>query len=176
MRIAVYGGSFNPPHVGHAMVASWLRWTDSVDQVWLVPTAAHAFAKKLTPFEQRVRWLGAFVDTLGPWAEVCSIEASLPKPSYTFDTLQALGARHPEHSFRLVIGADNLVQRHLWHRWADIEAAYAPIVVGRAGYPEVPDAPTFPGVSSSEVRDRLAQGLSVAHLVPASVLALLETQ
>ena len=176
MRIAVYGGSFNPPHVGHAMVASWLRWTERADQVWLVPTASHAFSKKLTPFELRVRWLRAFAETLGPWTQVCTIEATMPSPSYTFDTLEALAAKHPEHSFRLVIGADNLAQRHLWHRWSDIEAGYDPIVVGRAGYPPVPDAPTFPGVSSTVVRERLAQGLSVAHLVPAAVLPLLEAE
>lgn len=175
MRIAVYGGSFNPPHVGHAMVASWLRWTDLADQVWLVPTAAHAFSKKLTPFELRVRWLEAFSESLGPWAQVCTIEATLPTPSYSIDTLQALRAAHPDHSFRLVIGADNLAQRHLWHRWPDIEAQFDPIVVGRAGYPEVDDAPTFPGVSSTDVRARLADGRSVVHLIPAQVLALLET-
>lgn len=173
MRIAVYGGSFNPPHVGHAMVASWLQLCGRADQVWLIPTASHAFAKELAPFAQRVACCEALAGSLGPWCRVSRIEAELPTPNYTFDTLSELSRRHPEHSFRLVIGADNLEQRHLWHRWEDIAAGFDPIVVGRAGYAEIPDAPTFPGVSSTQVRRLLAAGSPVDHLVPLAVLQVL---
>ena len=170
MRVAVYGGSFNPPHVGHAMVACWLRWTERVDQVWLLPAFAHPFDKELVPFRMRVGFCEALVDSLGPWARVEPIEEELPRPSYTIDTLGALAARHPSHRFRLVVGADALPTLSQWKRWDLIERQFPPIVVGRQGYPEVSDAPVFPDVSSTEIRRRLRGGEAVDHLVPAAVL------
>lgn len=173
MQIAVYGGSFNPPHVGHAMVAAWLRWTKQVDSVWLVPAFDHAFSKELAPFDVRMRACLALASLVD--AHVSPIESTLPKPSYTWNTLCVLRERHPEHRFRLVVGADTLNDTDAWHRWADIELEFKPIVVGRGGYPPVPGAPTFPEVSSTHIRALLAEGKPVDHLVPASVLAVLRS-
>lgn len=170
MRIAVYGGSFNPPHVGHAMVAGWLRWADRADQVWLIPAFSHPFDKALAPFASRVAACEALAALVGPWVRVDPIEATLPTPSYTIDTLATLSARHPEHQFRLVVGADVLPTTDAWKRWDEIVARHAPIVVGRGGYPDVPGAPTFPSISSSEVRAALSEGRGVDHLVPDGVL------
>lgn len=172
MRIAIYGGSFNPPHMGHALVAAWLQWTDKADQVWLLPTYEHAFGKDLAPWAKRLAWCRAFANDVGG-VEVCTIERDLPTPSYTIDTLRALASRHAEHTFRLVIGSDNLAVLDKWKAWEAIERDFAPIVVGRTGYPCPPGAMVFPEVSSTDVRDRLARGDAVDHLVPASVLALL---
>lgn len=180
MRVAVYGGSFNPPHVGHAMVASWLLWTDRADAVWLVPVYRHAFegrhGKQLAPFLERMAWCRAFAADVGPAVAVCGIEAELPTPSYTIDTLGHLAAAHPEHSFRLVVGADVLEQRHAWKGWDRIEREFDPVVVGRQGYPAPRDRPSvdFPGVSSSDIRARLASGQPIRHLVTRRVAALLE--
>jgi nicotinate-nucleotide adenylyltransferase len=171
MDVAVYGGSFNPPHVGHAMVAGWLTWTERAEQVWLLPAASHAFRKALAPWSQRVAMCEELARMLGPRVQVCGIESELPAPSYTWVTLSALRERHPEHRFRLVVGSDTLEQTHLWHRWVDIEREFSPLVVGRVGYAEVPGAPTFPGVSSTSIREALARGEAVDHLVPAAVLA-----
>lgn len=169
MRVAVFGGSFNPPHVGHAMVVAWLLWTDRADEVWLLPTWRHAFDKPLAPFEVRVRACEALAGVVGERVRVETIEATLPAPSYTVNTLDALAARHPEHGFRLVVGADVLAQAGEWRDWEGIVARYRPIVVGR-GDAAVEGAPTFPAVSSTEIRKRLAAGLPVDHLVPAAVL------
>ena len=169
MEIAVYGGSFNPPHVGHALVASWLLWTRRTDAVWLLPAAEHALDKVLPPFDRRAALCDALAAEL-EGVEVCRIEADLPRPSYTWNTLNALSERHPEHTFRLVVGADILGETDRWHRWEDIARVFRPIVVGRGGYPPVPDALTFPEVSSRDIRARLADGRRVDHLVPACVL------
>jgi nicotinate-nucleotide adenylyltransferase len=171
MRIAVYGGSFHPPHVGHAMVAAWLLWTRQVDQVWLVPAFDHPFAKDLPSHAERMRWCAALASAVGEGVLACGIEAELERPSYTILTLEALRARHPEHGFRLVLGADAYAQTGSWRRWADIEREFSPIVVGRAGYAEVADSVSFPNISSTEVRERLRAGMPVDHLVPAAVLA-----
>lgn len=171
MRVAVYGGSFNPPHVGHGMVAAWLRWTDQVDEVWLVPSFAHPFGRTLAPFGRRLVLCQALARTVGPWVRVVPIESELPTPSYTFHVLEALAARHPDHRFRLVVGADIVDQTDRWHRWADIVERYEPLFVGRQGYPTPAGAIDFPGVSSTEVRRRLAAGDSVDALLPAAVRA-----
>lgn len=173
MRIAIYGGSFNPPHVGHAMVASWLGWIDRVDEVWLLPTAGHPFAKRLLPFELRAGLCEALAACAGPHVKVCTLEAELPRPSYTVDTLKELSARHPEHVFQLVIGADILPDTPRWKDWDTIAADYQPIVVGRGGYPPIDGMPTFPEVSSTEIRARHDAGQSIQALVPAGVRALL---
>ena len=133
MRVAVYGGSFNPPHVGHGMVAAWLRWTDRTDEVWLVPSFAHPFGRELAPFGRRLVLCQALARTVGPWVRVVPIESELPTPSYTWHVLQALTARHPDHDFRLVVGADVAQQTDRWHRFDAIQAHYDPIFVGRQG-------------------------------------------
>ena len=171
MVVGVYGGSFNPPHVGHAMVAAWLGWTRRVDEVWLLPAFLHAFDKPLAPWPTRLAACRALARAVGPHVHVCEVEAELPTPSFTIRTLETLAARHPGHRFRLVVGADVLAQTRQGHAWPRIAAEFEPICVGRIGYPPVPDAPTFPDVSSTEVRRRLAEGEPVDHLVPAEVLA-----
>jgi len=174
MKIGVYGGSFNPPHVGHAMVASWLRWTARVDEVWFLPAYAHPFDKALADHALRVRWCEALVSTLGPGFRVEGIESVLPRPSFTIDTLNALSERYPSHRFQLVVGADVLPTTVQWKNWPLIERRYSPIVVGRAGYAPIEGTIAFPEVSSTEIRRRLLAGERVDHLVPAEVLALLD--
>lgn len=169
MRVAVFGGSFNPPHVGHAMVAGWLTWTDRVDEVWLVPTLSHAFEKALAPFERRLAACEALAAAVGPRVKVSPIEAELPTPSFTINTLEALAARHPGHRFHFVVGADNLGSFAKWRAWDRIAAEFAPIVVGR-GARSVEGAPSFPDVSSTEVRRRLAAGEPVDAFVPRAVI------
>ena len=177
MRIAVYGGSFNPPHVAHGMVASWLLWTGLADEVWLVPVYKHAFEgwhnKALAPFDRRISWCKALAADVDPRVRVCEIERHLDTPSYTIETLRALAAQHPDHRFRLVVGADALPTLPKWRAWPEIEEEFAPIVVGRAGYPDVPDAISFPALSSTEIRERLESGRPVNHLVTAGVARLL---
>ena len=178
MVVAVYGGSFNPPHVAHAMVAGWLLWTRRAEQVWLVPVFQHAFEgrqdKTLAPYERRVRWCEAMAEDIDRvHVSVSRIEAHLTTPSFTIDTLRALRARNPEHTFRLVVGADVLPQTPQWKAWDDIVREFPPIVVGRANHPPVADSIQFPDVSSTEIRRRLQAREPVAHLVTARVNALL---
>ena len=173
MQIAVYGGSFNPPHVGHGMVASWLYWTGLVDEVWLMPSFSHPFSKELTPFDTRVAWCTAFAEDIGPWIRVTDIEKELPTPSYTIDSLSAIQARHPAHQFRFVVGADVIPDLPKWKHWNAIESDFTPIIVGRDGYPNPDRSVVFPGVSSSQIRQMLADNQDVGHLVTRSVLSLL---
>ena len=177
--VAIYGGSFNPPHVGHALVAQWVVWTGRADAVWFVPVYQHAFEgrheKTLAPFAERVRWCEALVSELGSRFEVSTVESTLPPPSYTIHTLEHLAQTHPQTTFRLIIGADSIPDLPAWHRWADIETGFQPIIAGRQGHvpPSGGGTVDFPNVSSTEIRARLADGRPVDHLVTRGVAALL---
>ena len=175
MRIAVYGGSFNPPHVAHGLVVSWLLSTGQVDEVWLVPVFGHAFEgvhqKRLAAFADRVRWCRIMAEETGPRVQVSEVEAMLSVPSFTIDTLDHLAAAHPDDDFRLVVGADVLDQVGSWRDWPGIQARYAPIIVGREGHPPPQGVPVFPDISSTEIRRRLADGESIEGLVSPGVAA-----
>ncbi len=172
MRVGVFGGSFDPPHVGHGMVAAWLHWSGLCDEVWLVPTYVHPFAKDLGPFHWRVAMATALADAVGPWVKVEPIEASLAAPSFTVVTLDALSLRHPTHRFRLVMGADNVPDAPKWREWDRVLAQYDPIIVGRLGWPEPGGSPVFPDVASRDVRGRKADGRPYAHLLVPAVARL----
>lgn len=173
MRVAIYGGSFNPPHIGHAMVAAWLLWTERVEEVWLVPTGSHAFGKHLLPFERRAALAAALARAVSAQVSVCAVENERPGPSYTIDTLTQLAETYPHHRFQLVVGADILPDTPRWRSWDAIAAQFDPIVVGRGGYPPIEGAPSFPEVSSTAIRALHNAGAPIDHLVPAGVARLL---
>lgn len=171
-RIAVYGGSFDPPHIAHVLVAAWALSMGEVDRVLVLPALEHALGKSAgASFEQRVAMCERAFAAL-PGATVDPLEQELGAPSRTFHTLEALRRRHPTASFRLVIGSDILSETHRWFRWDDVAALAPPLLVGRAGYVNAGEASlVMPEVSSSRIRSALAAGEDVTAWVPASVLA-----
>ena len=180
MRVAVYGGSFNPPHVAHGMVAAWLLWTGQADEVWLVPVFRHAFegvhGKALAPFSTRLAWCAALAADIDPRIRVSPIESELPTPSFTIETMRALRERNPDVELRLVVGADVLPQLPKWRAWDALQAEFSPIIVGRAGHPSPEGTVRFPDISSTEIRRRLEAGESVQPLVTRGVAALLRAE
>lgn len=177
MRIALLGGSFNPPHVGHLMNAYFVLATREVDRVWLMPVFRHPFAKKLAPFADRVRMCELAAARFAGGVEVTTVEAEAPGSGRTVETLEYLIGRHPEHRFALVIGTDILPERSKWKDFDRIERLADVIVVPRAGFPS-PEGrgPALPEVSSTEVREKLARGEDVSALVPREVLAYVREQ
>lgn len=172
MRIALLGGSFNPPHVGHLMNAYYVLATREVDRVWLMPVFQHPFAKVLAPFDDRVRMCERAAARFAGGLEVTRIEELAPAGSKTVDVLELLMARYPEHRFSLVIGSDILPERSKWKDFDRIERMVEVIVVPRAGYPSpLAQGPALPEVSSTEVRERLARGEDVSAHVPREVLS-----
>jgi nicotinate-nucleotide adenylyltransferase len=184
MRVGVYGGSFDPPHVAHQRAVELVAASPEIDRVLVVPVYEHAFDKALVAFEHRVRMCELCM--LGhPDVEVSPLEAELEAPSFTLNTLRALSLRHPDYELRLVVGADVLRDVGKWHRFGEV-CALAPLFpLGRAGVLSDAAPPAvLPDVSSSEVR-ALLRGRTSAELpeelqqrleplVPASVLAYIE--
>lgn len=174
MRIALFGGSFNPPHVGHQLAALYVLETESVDELWFVPAFRHPFDKPLVAFEDRLRMCERAAAALGPRVRVSDIEAALGGPSRTLRTVQTLQARHPEHEFALIIGSDLVDQLDTWSGAEELRRLVSFLVVGRAGHAPPGGGGSavvaIPDVSSTEIRAALAMGQPVGHLVPKSVL------
>jgi nicotinate-nucleotide adenylyltransferase len=188
--LAVLGGSFNPPHLGHAMLPGYLLARADATRVLVAPCYDHPLGKSLAPFERRMSWVRAAMGPYDARVEVSRIEAELAGerdgPSYTFDLLEAIAAREPGVRVRLVVGSDitRSGETDRWHRWDDIVARFDPIIVPRDGWAE-PGAAALPEVSSTVVREQLAViraggvGLELARAalrraVPAAVADALE--
>jgi nicotinate-nucleotide adenylyltransferase len=167
VRVALYGGSFNPPHLGHqlACAVALAAARPAIDEVWLVPTFVHAFGKPLAPFDDRVAMCERAARIFGGRAKVSRIEEELGGASYTLNTWDALHARFPADEFALLIGADIAPERPRWHAWPELSARARFLVVGRAGYEAGASTPhdqrlpiDLPALSSTEARRRLAAG------------------
>jgi nicotinate-nucleotide adenylyltransferase len=158
--VAIYGGSFDPPHVSHVLAAVYALKVGGFDQVLVVPVFEHAFHKQLTPFQHRVRMAElAFMGIEG--VQVSPVERELATPSLTLRTLEHLAALHPDWSLRLLVGSDVLSETSKWHAFERISALAPPYVVSRPGH-QHPDAQALalPDVSSTRVREALLRRTS----------------
>lgn len=171
MEIGVFGGSFNPVHIGHIGLAKAMVSRGVVDNVWLILSPHNPLkeVEGLASDEDRLEMLKlACRGQKGLHA--CDVELTMPRPSYTVDTLRELSRRYPQHRFRLIIGADNMAIFDRWREPDYILSHYSPIVYPRAGF-ECADALNLPmfDVSSTEIRDRIAQGKPLSKLLPPAV-------
>lgn len=164
-RVALLGGSFNPPHVAHQLVALYVLETQPVDELWFVPVYEHVFGKQLAPFADRMAMCELLAAPLGARVRVTRVEEELAQQpgfagSRTLDLVLHLRRTRPELELRLVIGTDILGESHKWYRWADVVAAAPLIVIGRGGYPlsdgSVATGVAMPQISSTEIRGALA--------------------
>jgi nicotinate-nucleotide adenylyltransferase len=171
MIVGIFGGTFDPPHLGHLGAARAALDSGEVDEVWLVPVLAHRFGKTPAPFEDRLamcRLLVAGEEGM----EVSEMERELERPGYTLDLVEALGRAHPEARFRLIAGADIYHERHEWHRYDDIAALAPPLYVAREGVAPIPEPtlPAPPPVVATEVREALARGERPVDALPEAIL------
>jgi nicotinate-nucleotide adenylyltransferase len=178
-RVALFGGSFNPPHVAHQLVALYVLETQPVDELWLVPAYVHAFGKQLASYEDRIAMCELLVPALGPRVKVSRVEEELARrpgfvASRTLDLVQHLIGEGYE--VRLVVGSDVLAETGKWYRWPEVAALAPPIVVGRDGHDLPPGAVvtgvSMPAISSTRIRESIARGdlAALTGLLPRQVL------
>ena len=186
MKIGIFGGSFNPIHSGHAIIAHHIITSGAVDRLWLMVSPVNPLKvdnERQVDDTDRLRMVEMVTRPLEN-VETSAFEFTMPKPSYTIDTLNALQAKFPNDEFYLVTGADNWVIFDRWRNSEEILAKYHLLVYPRLGYdvviPEelrdrvtLVDAPIIE-LSSTAVRERLAKGLSVRYYVPDEVLGYIE--
>ncbi len=183
--LAVLGGSFNPPHIGHALIPSYLRLRGLATRIVVAPCWSHPFAKSMAPFDVRLCWTRAAMSCHGDEVIVSDLEAELAAgrgqgPSYTIELLEALAERSPGYDVRLVIGTDIVARGEFdrWHRVDELRRRFPPIIIARSGYSN-PEECALPEVSSTAIRDLLADPSApgarerLAASVPAALLPLL---
>jgi nicotinate-nucleotide adenylyltransferase len=184
-HIGILGGSFNPVHIGHMMLASYIvQWT-SLDKVWLTLSPQNPLKQpnEMMPDMQRLAMLEIATKDIEN-VEVCDIELSMPKPSYTINTLDLLSHRHPGKKFHLIIGSDNW---NIFQQWKDYEriiSDYGVIVYPRPGYPvgniyqdgvTVIDAPES-SLSSTFIRRAIRNGKDMNFFLPNGVYKYITTR
>jgi nicotinate-nucleotide adenylyltransferase len=180
-RIGLLGGTFDPPHVAHLVLAEVARRELSLDELWFVPARMppHKPAARVSPPAVRLQLLRRALAGLDGF-RIEPIELSRRGPSYTVDTLETLHARRPGVEWWLVLGADMLADLPRWRRPARVlelaGIAAAPRPGARMAWPralprarfQALDAPCLE-LSSSDLRARVARGASIRFLVPEGV-------
>ena len=179
-RVGVFGGSFNPVHWGHVRLAEWIVRHGWADEVWLMVSPRNPLKEQagLLPEAERLDMARLAAGEVAG-VRASDFEFSLPRPSYTWRTLEALRAAFPATAFSLIIGADNWQHFDRWARPDYIRAHHKLLVYPRPGYPldasALPDgvdllgAPVF-DFSSTRVRKLLRENGDASRLVPAPVL------
>ena len=186
MKIGIFGGSFDPIHIGHAIIAHHIISNGVVDRLWMMVSPMNplkADKERQVADTDRLRMV-EMVTRHMEHVETSAFEFTMPKPSYTIDTLNALQAKFPDDEFYLVIGADNWTVFDKWRSREEILAKYHLLIYPRLGHeviiPEglkdrvtLVDAPIIE-LSSTQIRERLANGKSVRYYVPDEVLNYIE--
>ncbi|MBP5691501.1 MAG: nicotinate-nucleotide adenylyltransferase [Bacteroidaceae bacterium] len=177
IRTALLGGTFNPLHNGHLTIAQSVLDQHLADEVWILITPCNPWKTGQDLLDDRIRYdmVASAVKDI-PGIQASDFEFSLPKPSYTANTLRSLSASYPDREFILTIGADNWVKFDAWREYDFILHNYSIIV-----YPRQDCAPsTLPAgvtllncplvnISSTRIRQLVHQGQPIDKFVPASV-------
>jgi len=178
-RVGLLFGSFNPVHTGHLILAEYFATRTDLAEVWLVvsPQSPFKVGEELLPDTARLALLQLAVAD-NPRLRAEAIELSLPRPSYTIATLDALREYYPSHDFVLLMGADNLPGLPRWRAADRLLGEFDLYVYPRPGT-ELPDLAAFPrarvvkapllDVSATFIRASVAAGQSIRYLVPAAV-------
>jgi nicotinate-nucleotide adenylyltransferase len=175
--IAIYGGSFDPPHMGHQFACLHLLEALGAQAVWLIPAYEHFFGKRMSGFAHRLEMCERLALPFNGRVVVSKIEEELVRSGSrgkTYELIKYLQTQYPAQKFALVIGSDILQNTQTWFKWDEITQMLPIVVIGREGYEggEI----SLPDISSTEVRSCLALRSSVQGLVPLSVLEYISAQ
>ena len=131
-RIGIYGGSFNPVHFGHVGLAKWIIENSDLDELWFLvsPNNPLKSVQSLAPEQERLAAVQQAIQDI-PRLKASDFEFTLPRPSYTANTLRALQQAYPDYEFTLIIGEDNLSIFHQWREYEYILANFRLFVYPR---------------------------------------------
>lgn len=192
MRLGLFGGTFDPVHLGHLILAEQCRESCGLDRVWFIVTGVppHKLGRR-TSTAHRLAMVRIAVAGHAAF-EVSEVEARGSGPHYSVETLESVRRQLPDDDLFFLIGADSLADLPLWHRPTEIARIATIVVVNRPGIEEINplDLPRFGpgahsllcvtippiGIESTDLRSRLAEGRSVRYLVPPGVEAYIKSQ
>ena len=171
IKTAIFGGSFNPIHQGHIALAKAVLEQCRLDEVWLMVSPQNPLKQDCNLLADELRLQMAQKALVGVrGVKAVDYEFRLPRPSYTWNTLQHLSADYPDRTFILLIGGDNWAHFERWRNWKDILRNYDVIVYPRGNDIGTIDVPLF-HVSSTEIRKRVKAGESIEGLVPEGIVS-----
>tara|TARA_B100000902_G_scaffold155401_1_gene151849 strand:- start:31345 stop:31917 length:573 start_codon:yes stop_codon:yes gene_type:complete len=175
MRIGLFFGSFNPMHIGHKVIASYMTEFTDLQQVWFVVSPQNPNKEKESLLDQYHRLMIIRMEVEdNPKLVASDIEFNLSTPSYTIDTLTYLKEQYPMHEFALIIGSDNINNIHKWKNYKQILDEFSVYVYPRPGndfhnYHDniyiINNVPLME-VSASFIRDAIKEGKDVSFLIP----------
>jgi nicotinate-nucleotide adenylyltransferase len=194
-KVGIFGGTFDPVHLGHLVMAEQCREQAELDRIWFIPAARppHKQERSLTPFDQRVEMLALALAGM-PAFRVDELEKDRPGPSYTAETLQELQRRHPDTQFFLLLGSDSLPDLPGWKNPKQIIKLAELLVFARSEWPlrtveevrhsleltadtplrlQVVHAPLI-DIASRDLRERVSRHRSIRFLVPRAVECYIE--
>lgn len=192
VQVLLFGGSFNPPHIGHLTMASLALEQIRANEVWWLPAPIpphKSHDSEMRSFELRCKMVEILIQThVG--MRMMPLEAHLPRPSYTVDTIRACQSWFPEIEFQFLLGSDSLAQLPTWHGAEELSERISFVVATRTGYPfeaachevkqQLPnlrvrhvEMPLL-DVASSWLRSRINQQYSTFGLIPEAVLDIWE--
>jgi nicotinate-nucleotide adenylyltransferase len=179
MNIGLFGGTFDPIHLGHLLLADQALEAAGLDEVWFIPANSppHKLDKPVTPAVHRANMVELAIAG-HPRFRMSRIELERDGPSYTVDTVQQLARLRPEARFFLLVGADMVKDLQHWYKIKKILQLVQVVGMGRPGHAagDLPDElarrliwipdPVETSISSTDIRRRLAEGKSVRYMVP----------
>lgn len=184
MKLGIFGGTFDPPHVGHLIAAQEVYRQLGLDRVLLVPAGIppHKQGDAISPGPVRLEMVRAATAD-DACMEVSSVELEREGPSYTVDTLRALREEYPDAELYLAVGADQLEELDLWREPEEIVRLARLVAFARGGQPPpvspwpliVVEVPTTE-ISSTEMRRRVAAGAPIRYFVPEPVRQIIERE
>lgn len=174
MKVGLFFGSFNPIHVGHLIIGNHMLNHTELEQVWYVVTPHNPFKNQVTLLNEyhRLHLVSIAIEGV-PGLKVSNIEFSLPKPSYTIDTLTYLEEKYPDIEFSIIMGEDSYTNIEKWKSGTIIKERFGIYVYKRntgsnssteAGKVNIVEAPIL-DISSSYIRSQIKGGKSIRYLV-----------
>ncbi len=156
-NIAIFGGSFNPPHIGHQMMLAYLSWSGKFDKIWVNPVYHHYFQKDrfLIDFEHRLEMVKIAFEKISPLIQINPIDRD-NEFSKTFDAVAFIKEKYPNYSFTLILGEDNYLSKDKWYRFSEVESMVSILYLGREGVESELKLPfKFPSISSTKIRENI---------------------
>ena len=183
MNIAVFGGSFNPPHLGHQLVSKQILSFTKTDEVWIAPCFQHTFNKSLAVVRHRITMVKMLIEKK---VQYCGEEIENKLSGETIELMNLLNRKYPQHQFSFIIGSDNLISFKKWGQWEKLLKTTEFLVfprpkfefdlqqygLGNPNYQlKLISHPLLvkTDLSSTNIRKRIEKGLSIDYLVPEKV-------
>lgn len=167
MKVALFGGSFNPPHIGHTIACYYLLEIYNFDKIWIIPCYEHPFNKEIIDFEDRYEMcIRAFKIFKGK-VLTTTIEYERKGTSFTIDTVSELKRRCPQIDFSLVIGDDLIPELDKWKDINKLRKMVDFVILPRND--KIKNSCIIPPVSGSNIREMVKSGKKIDKMVPHSV-------